>query len=127
MAANNNQNNNANNNNKRTLVYMDQVNPTLFEFDTDTELHAWNREVHEIKDEIEAINNACIAGTTTQDQQKPNYIAWVQRVKRFVNSFGEKHVPNDIKYALNDTERGVGLQVTQWQHPFDPTRYANYY
>ena len=64
---------------------------------------------------IDDINSSVIAGKTTQEEQRPNYNAWVLRVRAFLRLVGEDNFPDDIKLALNDTEQGIGLQQTTWR------------
>ena len=37
----------------------------------------------------------------------------------FKDVFGENRTPQDIKWALNNTEEALGVVVTQWENPPD--------
>ena len=86
----------------------------VFSFE-DARTHAqWWACINAIKGSIARINDN-LAQTGRQGQGNiSDYQQWITNVKEFIDIFGYDKVPEDIRKALNDVERGCHVPVTQW-------------
>jgi hypothetical protein len=70
----------------------------------------WHGDVTGLKNLIEDINNDGHAGAP----RVPKYRKWLELVNVFVQKWGERLLPRDIKEAVNSVERGIGKPLTVW-------------
>ena len=88
-------------------------------FATQAELAQWDAMVLALKEESSAVFHRRTAVGAITDEIRSLYDQWMSNVKAFRDQFGEDKVPQDIKWALNSAEEGLGLEVTQWTNPPD--------
>jgi hypothetical protein len=70
----------------------------------------WFGEVDGLKRLIAGINDDGHAGAP----RVPKYRQWLELVDCFVQKWGERLLPRDIKEAVNGVERGIGKPLTVW-------------
>ena len=71
---------------------------------------AWHCDVDGLRSLIEEINDDGHAGAP----RVPKYRKWLELVNVFVQKWGERLLPRDIKEAVNSVERGIGKPLTVW-------------
>ena len=71
----------------------------------------WLSQINHIKTTVE---NRNIDAPT--DIYQANARTWVQLVREFKNTWGERCVPSDIRRALNRTESFLGINETTWSN-----------
>ena len=87
------------------------------------ELAAWDAMVRSIKAESATVfERKRVAGSVTEDV-RALHNQWINKVKAFRDWFGEDKVPADIKWALNQAEEGLDIEVTGWTNPPDGTMF----
>jgi hypothetical protein len=79
--------------------------PDLETYDT------WRLEAGGLRDVIADINYAVRPGKA----RVPKYREWLELVHGFVQTWGERLVPRDIKRAVNSVEGGIGVPLTVWE------------
>ena len=84
---------------------------TVYAFDSESDMHQWSSDVHEIKAVIGDVNRA-INGE--RDGALDDYQEWLELVSRFRRRYGVEKTPLDIRAAVNDVENGCGLPTTSW-------------
>ena len=99
-----------------TALYTTGIHEEVVTFDTDEERVSWNSGVQKIKAESAALFERREAEGLTP-QIRALYVEWMKGIKAFKEAFGENRVPQDIKWALNTAEEGLGIEVTQWVVP----------
>ena len=68
-----------------------------------------------IKDEIAAINYSHRDGCITKEEHAGKMKEeWCPLVYSFIDTYGKLMVSEDIRWALNDVEKNVGLPTTSW-------------
>ena len=88
-------------------------------FATQAELNEWDAMVLALKAESSAVLERRIAVGAITNEIRALYDQWMTNVKAFRDRFGEDKVPQDIKWALNSAEEGLGVEITQWTNPPD--------
>ena len=73
----------------------------------------WMTEVQAIKWSIEDINDDGHAGAL----RIPKYRGWLANVSAFIERWGERLLPSDIKLGVNSVERGLNMPETVWETP----------
>ena len=53
------------------------------------------------------------------------YKAWIASIKELVTKYGENRIPQDIKWAMNSAEEGVGVEKTVWENPPKASLFGN--
>ena len=86
-------------------------------FATQAELSEWAATVLALKAESSSVMERRIAVGSITDEIRSLYDQWMSNIKAFRDRFGEDKVPQDIKWALNSAEEGLGIEVTQWTIP----------
>lgn len=103
---------NAHGNGATVVNHLYTVGPTfpaqIFQFPDHSTGVRWFAAVKRIKDHIAAANET-IGGATPA-----LYRIWLQEVREFIATYGVGKVPMDIRYAVNNVERGIGERVTRW-------------
>ena len=90
-------------------LYLSGTQVWSFYFPNAEKAAAWQEDVMELKDHIADIN----AGNYNEQEKRSMYEGWLERVKIFEAEFHV--VPYDIKRAVNSVERGIGVDVTDWE------------
>ena len=86
-------------------------------FATQAELAEWDAMVIALKEESSTVFNQRLSVGSITAEIRSLYDQWMTNVKAFRDHFGEDKVPQDIKWALNTAEEGLGIEVTQWTNP----------
>jgi len=73
----------------------------------------WFSGVRDIKSLIKDIDDDGHAGLP----RVPKYRRWLALVNAFVQEWGEKLLPPDIKRSVNEVEAGIGEPATIWEDP----------
>jgi len=80
--------------------------------------NVWFSEVLDLQSVIEEINDDGHAGPP----RVPKYQGWLELVNAFVQKWGEKFLPPDVKISVNDVEGNIGVPVTVWEDSPDNYR-----
>ncbi len=60
------------------------------------------------------------------EEIKELYKDWINQILfDFIPLFGENFVPMDVKWAMNVTEKGLGLNVTKWRKEYPPNLFED--
>ena len=103
-----------------TLYMTEPRHQEYHTFGTQAELTEWDAMVLALKAESSSVMERRIAvGGSITNEIRSLYEQWMTNVKAFRDRFGEDKVPQDIKWALNSAEEGLGIEITQWTNPPD--------
>ena len=96
--------------------YTTGIHQEIISFNTDAERLSWETQVMEIKAESSSIFAKKEAEGLTA-AVRALYDQWFARIQALKDAFGEDRVPQDIKWALNSAEEGLGVVLTEWANP----------
>ncbi len=105
-----------------TAIYTTGVNTEVFTFDSNSQKQLWEAELVAIKAASNAAHDKRRAQGLTSVVSS-DFENWRARVLSFVEEYTEDRTPQDIKWALNSTERALGFDITQWAVPPDQTMF----
>lgn len=97
------------------LLYVSGHVKTVIEFDNRASWLRWQDAVNQIKATV-AQNNEDFydVGRVTVATHRSRALQWLETVYAFRDEYGVDKVPDDIRFAANDTERFLGRQETVW-------------
>ena len=95
-------------------MYISGPYMQLLVFENAGESMLWTIQVGAIKQEIDEISD----DGNDDAARVPRYQEWLAGVNVFIQTWGENKLPPDIKWAVNDVERGIGAVLTVWQQPY---------
>ena len=99
-----------------TVLYTTGAHQEVITFTTMTEKNMWDEEVLAIKADSTAAMNKKEADGLTREV-RALYENWIAPVHAFRDRFGDNRTPQDIKWAVNSAQEGLGMPVTQWENP----------
>ena len=84
-------------------------------FETDEEVNQFIYSSSKLKSEVDSMN----AEHASKNMTDVEYLHWVENqwipnCHEFINMWGKELVTKDLRWALNDMEKGVGMNVTLW-------------
>ena len=103
-------------------LYITGVNTEVFTFDSHLQQQLWEAELLAIKAASNAAHDKRRAQGLTS-VVRSDFANWRIRVLSFVEEYTEDRTPQDIKWALNSTERALGFDITEWAVPPDRTMF----
>ena len=96
------------------VYYMTPGAEAVFSFPTAEAADLWNGNVLAIKDQICNINEKLEADGRRGRGTLQDYGPWIIHYQNFISAFGKAAVPGDIRWAINDVEKGLGIKETTW-------------
>ncbi len=103
-------------------LYITGVNTEVFTFDSSSQKQLWEAELVAIKTASNTAHDKRRAQGLTSVVSR-DFANWRTQVLSFVEKYTEHRTPQDIKWALNSTERALGFDITQWTVPADQTMF----
>ena len=88
--------------------------PAQYVFEDKAAYETWARDIESIKKDIERINKKIEAEGRAGEGTKADYQRWILLVEAAIVRYEKDFIPADIRWALNDVERGLGLTLTTW-------------
>lgn len=84
---------------------------TTFYFQDRAQASDWMKDTTEVKRSIALINDN---EGRNRNPDEAAYMPWLELVRTYKTKWGKQFVPPDVRVAVNDVEKNLGLEETTW-------------